>query len=368
MAIDADVSDRPKRARVFRAVLICVLVLGAGVVVGWAGTSVLTPTRDVLESTQNTYVEVTEGEVGSSIRLNTAATWTPVPVGANLAQGVVTSVDVNPGDEVSQGSTLYSVNLRPTMIAQGLVPAFRSIGPGASGDDVKQVQQLLNDSGFLKGGNDGKYGTATAKAINAWQKSHGLPVTGVIESGDLIFVPALPTRISLNPELVARGLTLAGGEQVVNGLPESPAFQIPVTDAQARMIPVGTRAEIEAPDGTETWIGIVTDQIANTDDGTLHLTLNGEGETPICGESCGSVPVAGRSLLSTNVITVSPVTGLIIPSAALRSEPDGRVSVIDADGESHVVTVSASAKGMSVVDGVSAGMKVRIPANADGAE
>lgn len=368
MAIDSGVGSQSKRAHILRTVFVCILVLAAGVLVGWAGTKVLTPTTDVLDATQYTYVDVSTGEVGSSVRLNTAVVWTPVPVGTNLAQGVVTSVDVQPGDEVAQGKTLYTVNLRPVTIAEGETPSFRSMGLGASGKDVEQLQQLLGDVGLLKGGKDGEYGPATEKAVNAWHKSRGMPETGIVEAGDLIFVPSLPTRISLDTAQVARGLNLIGGEQIVNGLPASPAFQIPITETQVSMFPVGTRAEIAAPDGASIWVGIVADQTVNADDGTIELVLNGENGGSICGDSCGAVPVSGRSLLSTNVVTVETAAGLVVPSAALRSEADGRVSVTDDNGTVHEVTVAATAKGMSVIEGVREGTKVRIPADDDGSK
>jgi len=101
-------------------------VLLVGAIAGWAGGTVLTPTQDVLDSTAFTFVEVVNGEVGSSINLNTVAEWTPVPVGANQASGTVTTVNVGPGDEVTQGTVLYTVNLRPVVIAQGPIPSFQS--------------------------------------------------------------------------------------------------------------------------------------------------------------------------------------------------------------------------------------------------
>ncbi len=73
-----------------------------------------------------------------------------------------------------------------------------------------------------------------------------------------------------------------------------------------------------------------------------------------------------QSLLSARIITQPIVTGVVAPSAALRSDPDGSVSVIDeAGGVAHPVTVVASAKGMSVVDGVAAGLRVRVPATGE---
>ncbi len=149
------------------------LLVGAGI--GWAGATVLTPAKDVLESTAFTHVEVVPGEVGSSINLNTVAEWTPVPVGTNQASGTVTTVEVTAGDEVTHGSVLYTVNLRPVVIGQGAVPGFRPLARGTDGADTQQLQGMLAALGFFKAAPDGKFGAATDAAVRAWQKSLGPP-------------------------------------------------------------------------------------------------------------------------------------------------------------------------------------------------
>lgn len=148
---------------------VALVVVGAGV--GWGLTTVLAPGDDVLESTSYTYVDVEAGQVGSSVQLNTVAEWALVPVGTNRATGIVTGVSVAAGDEVAQGSTLYTVALRPIVVAQGEVPAFRAIGQDTEGPDVAQLQQMLAAEGFYSGSVDGEAGPATVRAIKAWQRS-----------------------------------------------------------------------------------------------------------------------------------------------------------------------------------------------------
>lgn len=334
------------------------MLVGAGI--GWAGATVLTPAKDVLDSTAFTFVEVVPGEVGSSINLNTAAEWTPIPVGSNQALGTVTTVVVKPGDEVKQGSVLYTVDLRPVVIAQGSVPAFRAISNGVSGTDVEQLQVMLATLGYYNGKQDGSFGYLTGQAVKAWQKSLGMQADGVVQEGDIIFVPTLPTRVALDPEVIARGASLTGGEAVVKGLPPEPSFTVPVTDTQAALMPNGTRVEIA--NGDLTWEGYVVDQKSDPMAGTTVI-LAGKDGASICGEDCGTIPVTGQTLLLSKIVTVETVSGLVVPSAALLSSADGTVSVIDEKGKSHVVTVKTSARGMSVIEGVDAGLRVRVPAS-----
>lgn len=328
--------------------------------VWWAVAAVTEPAPDPLETTDFTLVEVTSGEVGSSIQLNTVAEWTPEPAGANRAVGVVTGVQVEAGAEVAQGSVLYTVDLRPVVIAQGDVPAFRDVGDGSVGADVRQVQQMLADLGFYRGEVGGEAGSVTVAAIKAWQKSLGADQTGVVGAGDVIFVPTLPTRIAVDTTLVYRGASLGGGEQVLSALPAAPEFTIPVTDAQAGTVQAGTRVQITSPEGN-VWTGFVKEQTRDADTGTVTLALSGRDGAVICGDRCAQVPVTGQASLSSKVVTAETVDGLVVPSSALVTAADGQLAVIDESGQRLPVTVTTAARGMSVIEGVEPGTKVRVP-------
>ncbi|MES2866925.1 MULTISPECIES: peptidoglycan-binding domain-containing protein [Actinomycetes] len=339
---------------------VLLLALGAGS--AWGALTVLRPAEDPLEVTNFTFVEVVEGEVGASVTLNTVAKWTPEPVGVNRAEGVLTSVEVSAGDEVSQGATLYTVGLRPVVIAQGEVPAFRTIALGIEGPDVEQLQVMLGALGHYGGTADGKAGAGTVAAIKAWQDTLGLEMTGEVGVGDVIFVPSLPMRVALDTEIVDRGASLGGGEEVVQGLPSEPEFWIPVTDTQAGMLTTGTRVEITSPDGGA-WEAHAGDQRRDEND-AVTVALTGMEGGSICGDGCGQVPVIGQATLSSQIITVESVKGLIVPSAALITQADGQIAVIDDEEMMAPVTVEASAKGMSVITGVETGTRVRVPATA----
>lgn len=329
----------------------------------WAVVTVTQPAKDPLESPSYTLVTVVEGEVGASIQLNTLAEWTSSPIGVNRASGVVTSVNVDAGAEVTQGSTIYTVDLRPVVVARGAVPAFRPIGDGTKGEDVRQVQQMLTDLGFYNGEVGGEAGSVTAAAIRDWQKSLGQEPTGVVEVGDIIFVPQLPARVSVDGKVVYPGTSLVSGEQVLAGLPASPVFTVPATETQAAMMPSGTRVEITSPSGA-VWVGVVVEHKRDTQSGTTNAILAGLDGAIICGDSCDEVPVTGQLTLSSKVVTVETVQGLIVPSSALISTADGQLAVVDEAGQRFPVTVTAAARGESVIEGVPAGTKVRVPGQA----
>lgn len=328
---------------------------------GWAIATIMQPAEDPLEASTFTFATVQSGEVGSSINLNGVAEWAPTLIGSNQASGVVTGVEIAPGEEVVQGSTLYLVNQRPVVIAQGSVPAYRSLGNGAEGEDVAQLQGLLQALGYFAGALDGEAGSRTVSAIKAWQKSLGVDETGTVELGDVIFVPTLPTRASLDGEVIARGKPVSGGEPVLLGLPQSPVFTLPVTEAQSAMIPTGTAVQITSPAGN-VWEAFAGDRASDPQSQAIVVTLTGPEGQAVCADSCSEVPIVGESLLPTKIITVPTVQGLVVPSSALLTEASGQIVVVDTEAVRIPVTVVASARGMSVVEGVDAGLSVRIPA------
>jgi peptidoglycan hydrolase-like protein with peptidoglycan-binding domain len=263
---------------------------------------------------------------------------------------------------VKQGAVLYTVNLRPVVIARGVVPAFRPLAVGASGADVAQLQTFLTDRGYYQSAADGQFGWLTDRAVRAWQKAMGLEQDGIIQQGDLIFVPSLPSRVSLDTDVIVRGEAVSGGEAVVKGLPPEPTFSVPVTEVQARQMPLGTRVEITGPED-ELWEAFIVDQVPSADGATVTAVLQGLEGGSICGDACDQIPVSDGSLLRSRIVTVESVSGLVVPTAALRSDPSGGITVIDDEGVVHDVSIVASAKGMAVITGVERGTMVRVPAD-----
>lgn len=365
---DESVVDRPKnRRRPWTKILGFVATLAVAALVGWAVVVVFAPPSEAVVESPFTDVEVISGEVGSSISLNTVAEWTQQPAGTNRAAGVVTAVGVVPGDEVVAGQSLYEVDLRQVIVAMGETPAFRDVSVGSKGADVLQIQQFLATMGIYGGAQDGEFGTGTAAAVRDWQESNGVDQDGIVRRADLMFVPKLPGRVTLDGEVVFRGATLAGGEAVLSVLPAEPSFTVPVTRQQAAKISPGADVMITVHD--HVWLAVAAGQEPSPDSGDqVDVALAAPDTGSICGADCALVPVEGESLLPSMIITQPTVTGLVVPSAALKSAASGDVSVIGVDGVSRAVTVVASARGMSIVEGVAAGLRVRIPAELDEVE
>ena len=89
------------------------------------------------------------------------------------------SGNVKEGKTTDRGWTNYAVPVGMEGVMP--VPEHRTLRKGATGDDVKECQQILDALGYDIGktGADGKYGDKTAAAVKSFQKANGLQADGV---------------------------------------------------------------------------------------------------------------------------------------------------------------------------------------------
>lgn len=327
----------------------------------WAVLRVLSPQADVLEAPGYTLVTAQRGTVGQALRLNTSALWEADAELANQASGTVTSVGLSDGVVAEPGAQLYTVDLRPVVVAAGVVPAFRDLSWGDRGADVAQVQAMLAALDYAPGEPDGAFDAAVDSAVRAWQRDVGVTVDGVVRRGDIVFVPSLPARLALAPE-VAVGAVLTGGEPMVRVLPATPVFSIALPENQSRLVTAGMKVDITAADGRR-WSAEVT-AVATDESGSPTARLGGIGGAPICTDDCTLIPYGETMLLPSVIHVVPEIEGVTVPAAAVVTAADGRAGVVLESGEFHPVTVVAGASGMVVVEGIDDGTRVRIPGEA----
>lgn len=75
---------------------------------------------------------------------------------------------------VPMGASVRIMGVKPP------VEFNRTLRVGASGQDVVDVQQRLNELGFIHGDADGRFGPATEAAVKRLQTDYGLPVDGEV--------------------------------------------------------------------------------------------------------------------------------------------------------------------------------------------
>ncbi len=94
---------------------------------------------------------------------------------------VVTGTPVDVGDLVEAGTVLIEVGERPVIALPGVLPMFRSLGPGSVGDDVEQLEAALVDLDFDPGPVDRVYDEATEAAVGELYTQLGYTPAGITD-------------------------------------------------------------------------------------------------------------------------------------------------------------------------------------------
>ena len=116
------------------------------------------------------------------------------------------------GDVIKEDQSVYSVNNEPVPLLYGSIAAYRAFYVGMSdGADVSELTHdliTLGDGGGLTQSNH--YSSATAGAVERWQRALGLPATGQILLGEVVFEPG-PIRVTSVTPSVGSSAAAGGG-------------------------------------------------------------------------------------------------------------------------------------------------------------
>ena len=95
---------------------------------------------------------------------------------------VTQAVEVN--SELAEGAVAVEVVGRPVFLLTGEIPMYRDLRPGATGDDVLQVEHALARMGFFAGVPDNLWDQETSAAVAAWYETAGYRPNGLSEEDD----------------------------------------------------------------------------------------------------------------------------------------------------------------------------------------
>ncbi len=332
-------------------------LLLAGTGIGWATSVVTREPPEVASEAQYVEVEATQGEVSASVATVVNVIWPTSRAAVNQAAGVITGVSVRRGGRVAAGDALYRINERPVIVAKGRVPAFRDLKAGTMGADVRQFTALLQAKGYLRASTR-TMTSAVVGAVKAWQRRLGVEADGVVRRGDVLFVRDLPMRVVLDPKAFRVGFEIGDGQASVDRFGSAPVFTATFGEAQARQVAEGMIIKVTS--GSHVWTGRLGSMKTGPNSETVARVTGANGGS-LCGKDCDAIPLSGTTRLGGVTEVQAPVSGVVVPVAALAAAADGSVIVITADGARLPVTVTARARGMAVVQGVAAGTTVRVP-------
>lgn len=184
---DGDESGRRRRSAALLAVTAIVAL-----VIGMVATMfVKSPERVAAETAPppRTVVKVslekrviTQSVVVNGIVLPENSTVIRLATAAGTAQDVVGDLPAPKGARVGPGDRIATVSGRPILALPGRVPAYRTLKPGMTGDDVTQLQEGLRAAGHMVDDPAGTYGPRTRGAVVALYAKAGF--TAIEEGGD----------------------------------------------------------------------------------------------------------------------------------------------------------------------------------------
>ncbi|SVB24910.1 uncharacterized protein METZ01_LOCUS177764, partial [marine metagenome] len=91
----------------------------------------------------------------------------------SATDGQVSGIAVEDGQTVEAGDPLFTIDGRQTVAVAGDFAFYRQLDVGSEGHDVHQLEQVLDDGGYVVGEVDGLYTEETRSGLAAWQADHG---------------------------------------------------------------------------------------------------------------------------------------------------------------------------------------------------
>ena len=311
-----------------------------------------------------------------------------------------------PGQVIKQDQTVYSVSDLPVPLLYGSIPAWRAFYTGMpDGGDVGELTHDLITLGYGAGlTQSDHYSAATAAAVQRWQTTLGLPATGQILLGEVVFEPG-PIRVtSVTPSAGASaggggaggsGGGSGGGGTVLTATGTTPVVTVDLDVTQDYLVKPGDAVSVVLPDGTTTVGGHVESvgTVASCPGGGSTGTGTGSSGTSEGGQSpCASPgsngssgsnssptvtvtitldatpagPRLDQAPVNVNITSQRAANVLAVPVNALLALAGGGYAVQVVTGDtSHLVAVSTGLYSSTLVQvsgaGIRAGMRVEVP-------
>jgi hypothetical protein len=285
------------------------------------------------------------------------------------------------GDVIKEDQPVYSVNNEAVPLLYGSLPDYRAFSDGISdGADVGELTAdliALGDGAGLTQSNH--YSTATAAAVERWQNALGLPATGEILLGAVVFEPG-PIRVtSVTPSVGESvgggggGSSSGGGGSVLSATSTTRQVSIALDATEQSEVAVGDKVTITLPNNENTPGVISSVGTVATTPSSSSSASSGPSSPTITVLVNPTDPTAtgtwDQASVNVTITTGSVTNALVVPVVALRAQPSGRyaVEVAGADGIHQLMAVTLGlfddADGLVQVTGtdLAAGQRVVVP-------
>ncbi len=269
------------------------------------------------------------------------------------------------GDILTLGDKIYEVDgSASSYLMYGSRPAYRLLSTDSpNGPDIKQLEESLKRLGYLdkKTQTDRDFRQKTKAAVKRWEKRTGQAKNGLIDPGQVTFLPGDVRVTQVLPELGTR--SQAGGVLAhTSGTDLVVSFDL---GADRRdILAVADEVSVELPDGTiapgiVSEIDSVAQTLAGASEPTVAVTIELTDATTVGDLDGAEVTVSVVRQTRPDVLTV-PVDALL----ALR-EGGYALEMVADDGSSYLTLAEVGLfddDGVEVSGDFKAGDKVVVPA------
>lgn len=271
------------------------------------------------------------------------------------------------GTVIRRGGILYELDgSHHPRLMYGTRPTWRTLEPGMSnGADVRQLEQNLKAMGYAPKGMkvDRHWDSKTTRAVKRWQKATGQERDGIVEAGDIVF---LPRAIRVTEAQASLGGQVGPGAPVLNATDATRVVNVALNASDRDKLKVGDAVTVTLPDdsevdGTVRSIGSVADVDPQSGSATFPLTISLDDAAKAAGD-------LDQAPVTVHVVTETHPDVLAVPVNALVALLEGgyAVEVVNDDGTRQYlgVTLGLFDDGWVEVSGtgLAAGMHVVVPA------
>lgn len=274
------------------------------------------------------------------------------------------------GQVITRGQALFAIAGQPVLLMYGNVVQWRAFVSGmAAGPDVAELNHNLADLGYGTGlARSDSFTSATVAAIWRLQKASGLPRTGELLLGSVVFRPSAVRVTDVAAKLTA---AVQPGAPVLDLTSTNRQVTVQLDAAQQSQVKVGDPVTITLPDNrttpaTVSAIGTVAKAAPSTPGADSNTPPTVEVDiTPNDNAATGTLDAAP---VQVSITTATAANALVVPVTALLATPGGgyAVDVVSTGGARRLAKVTLGlfddAEGLVQISGpdVRAGLQVEI--------
>lgn len=358
---------RSRRGRRAAAIVLTLLVLGAGAGVAWHEGVFRShgPSGTGQEAPPPATAAVTRQDLSSQAPVDATLGYSGAYTVQGQGSGVLTSLP-SAGQVIRPGHVLYRVdNGTPVVLLHGSVPAWRNLYEGLTGADVSQLNHDLVKLGYAKRSDITSlgwdyYSWETAYGVEQMEKALGVSSPpDTLALGSVVFEP-----VALRVGHVLGALGGPAGGPVLAATSDKHVVTIQLSTSQESQVKVGDAVTVTLPDGASTpgkitSMGTVASGAASNATIQVTVTLT----HPKVAGALDQTPV------TVYITTGSATNVLVVPVGALQAQASGgyAVEVVGARNSRQLVPVKVGIfddkSGLVQVSGaLTPGQRVVVPA------